>query len=116
MIIMVKFCPNCSNLLRKRILKGISYLICNCGFKKELKEYKETELKKIIQKKEAELNHNLIIVPNKNDILIYPKVDNICPKCGYKKAVYWQEQTLSADEPSTSFFRCLNCNRVWREY
>ncbi|MFX1287916.1 MAG: transcription factor S, partial [Promethearchaeota archaeon] len=26
------------------------------------------------------------------------------------------EQTRSADEPSTSFFRCLECKHTWREY
>ena len=49
-------------------------------------------------------------------ILIHPKTSKICPKCRYNEAVFWQEQIFSADEPMVTFFRCLKCNRVWREY
>jgi len=39
-----------------------------------------------------------------------------CEVCGNKKAWYWLQQTRSADEPPTQFFRCTKCKRVWREY
>lgn len=36
-----------------------------------------------------------------------------CPKCKQRKAVYWQLQTRSADEPMTTFIKCC-CGFVWK--
>jgi len=92
-------------------------MFCKCGYKEKFDE-KRIETKKMESniEKNYELEENLIIISKKEKILIYPKVQKTCPKCGHNEAVYWQEQILSADEPSTSFFRCLKCNKVWREY
>ncbi|KAK6588674.1 transcription elongation factor TFIIS [Cryptosporidium xiaoi] len=37
-----------------------------------------------------------------------------CGKCKTNKTTYYQMQTRSADEPMTTFVRCLNCNNRWR--
>jgi len=113
---MVNFCPECSNLLRKKMMKGIHYIVCKCGYKKELINIDREQITKEIQKKKEALKENLIIVSNKEEIFVHPKTSKICPKCGHKEAVFWQEQLFSADEPMVSFFRCLKCKRVWREY
>ncbi|KAJ4517652.1 RNA polymerase III C11 subunit [Exophiala dermatitidis] len=41
-----------------------------------------------------------------------------CPneKCDSNKAYFYQLQTRSADEPPTSFFKCVECGKQWREY
>ncbi len=39
-----------------------------------------------------------------------------CPGCGNDKAYWWMRQTRGADEPSTRFYRCVECGHVWREY
>jgi len=39
-----------------------------------------------------------------------------CPSCGHDKAYWWMRQTRSADEPTTRFYRCVKCGKVWREY
>ena len=116
MIKMVDFCPDCSNLLRKKMKDSRHYLTCECGYERRLDNRTETEISKIIQKKSEALKNNLIIVSNKEKILIHPETSKICSRCGHKRAVYWQEQLFSADEPMVSFFRCLNCSIVWREY
>ena len=113
---MVDFCPNCSNILRKQLMNKTYYLICKCGYKKQSEVIKNEDLQKIIQKKKEALEDTFIIRSNANKILIRPKIKSICPKCGFDEAVYWQEQLFSADEPMITFFRCLKCNRVWREY
>ena len=113
---MVNFCPECSNLLRKKMIKGIHYIVCKCGYKKELINIDREQITKEIQKKKEALKENLIIVSNKEEIFVHPKTSKICPNCGHKEAVFWQEQLFSADEPMVSFFRCLKCKRVWREY
>ncbi|GAA5847414.1 hypothetical protein JCM3766R1_002232 [Sporobolomyces carnicolor] len=41
-----------------------------------------------------------------------------CPKeCGSERAFFMQIQIRSADEPSTTFYKCCNmqCNHQWRE-
>lgn len=37
-----------------------------------------------------------------------------CKKCGSKQTVAEQKQTRSADEPMTTFVKCLNCNNGWK--
>jgi DNA-directed RNA polymerase subunit M len=97
------------------MIDGNTFLICKCGFQKPLTEDKE-ELKKKIQKKKEKLEQNLVIVNPDDKIAVNLTVNRICPKCKHNEAETWQEQTRSADEPSTTFFRCLKCKHTWREY
>ena len=112
---MVEFCPECSSLLRKKRINGKIYLECKCGFQKE-ENVSEEEIQHKIQEKKDSLKKNLIIVSNDDKIAVHPKVTRTCPKCKNEEAETWQEQTRSADEPSTSFFRCTKCKYTWREY
>jgi len=112
---MVEFCPECSGLLRRRVLDGKEFLACGCGYKESLEQDKE-ELQKEIEKKKKALDENLIVVSSEDKINVYPIVVRDCPKCSHTEAEAWQEQTRSADEPSTSFFRCVKCKHTWREY
>ena len=112
---MVKFCPECSNMLRKKLMDGRPSLACNCGFHQDI-EVSHAEVQENIQKKKDALKENLIIVSEKDKIAVHPIVSKECPKCGNGEAEAWQEQTRSADEPSTSFFRCTKCKFTFREY
>ena len=112
---MVEFCPECSNLLRRQIINGNKTLVCKCGFQKEISLNAQKIKKEARLKKEA-LDNNLIIVSQEDKISVHPIVKKYCPKCTNKEAEAWQEQTRSADEPSTSFFRCVECKHTWREY
>ncbi|KAI1323308.1 hypothetical protein F5Y16DRAFT_350191 [Xylariaceae sp. FL0255] len=40
-----------------------------------------------------------------------------CPNgnCSGKEAAFYQVQIRSADEPMTSFYRCMTCKFQWRE-
>ncbi len=38
-----------------------------------------------------------------------------CRRCGQKQCSYYQLQTRSADEPMTTFIKCLVCNNEWRQ-
>ncbi len=37
-----------------------------------------------------------------------------CGKCKQRKTTYYQMQTRSADEPMTTFVRCVNCGNAWK--
>jgi len=36
-----------------------------------------------------------------------------CPNCGKRNARYHEQQTRGADEPTTKFCKCLECNHNW---
>ncbi len=109
------FCPECESLLRKQLIDGISSLGCKCGYNQAL-EIDESEVQEKIQKKKDALKENLIVVSEEDKITVNLIVSKDCPKCDHNEAEAWQEQTRSADEPSTSFFRCTKCKFTFREY
>jgi transcription elongation factor S-II len=37
-----------------------------------------------------------------------------CGKCKKRRCTYYQMQTRSADEPMTTFVRCVECNHRWK--
>jgi transcription elongation factor S-II len=37
-----------------------------------------------------------------------------CGKCKKKRISYYEQQTRSADEPMSQFYRCLSCGHRWR--
>ena len=48
----------------------------------------------------------------------FPKIeastdDFTCGKCKSKKCTYYQLQTRSADEPMTTFVKCIDCGYSW---
>lgn len=43
------------------------------------------------------------------------QADTKCPKCEHDKAYFMQMQIRSADEPSTTFYRCVSCSHNWKE-
>jgi len=112
---MVHFCPECSSLLRKKKINGIYLLACRCGYEEENISH-EADLKKKIEKKKYAMRKSLIVIKEEDKIIVHPIVSKYCPKCNHKEAEAWQEQTRSADEPSTSFFKCIKCKHTWREY
>ena len=77
---MVEFCPDCSNLLRKRIDSDKSFLMCKCGYQREiLTDNKKIEIH--VQKKKQALENNLVILTEEDKISVYPKAKKYCPKC-----------------------------------
>jgi DNA-directed RNA polymerase subunit M len=50
------------------------------------------------------------------DIETRPVIEARCPECEHNEAYYWTQQTRSADEPETRFFKCTKCSHTWREY
>ncbi|MBS3055577.1 MAG: hypothetical protein J4452_03755 [Candidatus Aenigmarchaeota archaeon] len=45
-----------------------------------------------------------------------PKTHIVCPNCEHGEAAWWMQQTRSADEPPTLFYKCIKCGYGWRSY
>jgi len=107
----LEFCPECESMLRLHKENGKSILKCKCGYKKVVNEEStatDTNSVQKLQKNEIEIIDS--------EIGTLPTKTEECPKCGNKKAFYWQLQTRSGDEAMTTFFRCTKCKFTWREY
>ena len=113
------FCPETGSILIPKKFGDKSYLSCDksgkidgkceiCGYVAD----KSLEIKeKVPEKKKIEVIEKLDY---------HPKIKVRCENCPKKKdkctAFYWTQQTRSADEPETRFFKCVDCNHTWREY
>ncbi|MFX1518236.1 MAG: transcription factor S [Promethearchaeota archaeon] len=57
-----------------------------------------------------------VIIEEPHDLDTMPTATVRCDKCNNNEAFYWQLQTRSADEASTTFYRCKRCGHTWRDY
>lgn len=105
----IEFCEKCGSIMVP-VKKGkSSYIKCRgCG--REMR--KEIKSLKIVEEKPKEKG---VIVIEKDTTLL-PLTDKACPKCEHNRAYWWMQQTRSADEPPTQFFKCYKCKHTWREY
>lgn len=111
----MKFCPNCGSVLRVQRKAGNMVYVCpKCGYE-EVSVKRETST--TIKGGNAPTHGGQpIIVESIEDKNSLPKTKVVCPKCGNDEAYWWMQQTRSADEATTRFFRCTKCGHVWREY
>jgi len=103
------FCPKCGSLLMPKTIGEKKVIACSCGYKSE-------DTKKLEFKEKHVVKNNQIEIVEEGIGGAMPLTDEECPKCKHGKAYYWLQQTRSADEPETRFYRCANCKHTWREY
>ncbi len=109
----MEFCPECGNLMNPDERDGKVYLVCSsCGHEELQDEEEENDSYKMVE--ESEEKEETAVV--EEDMENKPKTNKKCPECGHDKAYWWMQQTRSADEPSTRFYRCVECGHTWREY
>ncbi|MBI2076672.1 MAG: transcription factor S [Candidatus Aenigmarchaeota archaeon] len=102
---LIDFCKKCGSIMlpEKKRMKCRS---CGYSIKKTTKELK------LVEKKQTKKP----VVVLEKDSIVLPITDKECEKCSNPRSYYWMQQTRSADEPPTQFFRCTKCKHVWREY
>lgn len=111
---MLTFCPNCNNLLpvEQNQDTGNFHLACRaCPYDFKIDGDLQIYDRKVLTRKEID------------DVLGggWDNVDQTpvqCPNyesCKGEKAYFFTLQIRSADEPSTQFFKCVNCGHRWRE-
>ena len=104
----MEFCPNCGKVL---FPKDGKFSCDACGYEKNVTE----ESKKQYEVSEKVDKEDTVIVTNDN-VKSLPTIKVIFPECNYQLAFWWLQQTRSADESETRFFRCTECDYTWREY
>lgn len=107
----MQFCPKCGRLmLPKKTEEGITLQCSSCG-------YSETgaKLDEYMVVKKAGRTEDVTIIEEKTEPTL-PTTRARCPSCGHDVAYWWLRQTRAGDEPSTRFYRCAKCGKVWREY
>ncbi len=103
------FCPTCGNLLLlERSVNVMRFYCKTCPYvfniNQTLKNYS------VFDKKSSDS-----ILGGKEAWENVAKTDVTCPKCEAGKAYFRQIQIRSADEPSTIFYKCVECGYEWRE-
>ncbi len=96
------FCPKCGSIMMTDK--------CSCGYVGEKGQKLQISEKKVEKKQPLE------IVDAEQDEKILPETDIECPKCGHRRAYFWEVQTRAGDEPPTKFLKCVKCKHIWRDY
>ena len=73
-------------------------------------------VKPYIVTKGSYIKENDSVIEKGEDVNTLPTTKAVCPECGHTEASWWLQQTRSADEAETRFFKCLKCGHTWREY
>lgn len=106
------FCPHCGNMLL--IEDGAS-----AGGVAGMRFYCQTC--PYLQRVTEEITKKLPLTRKKVDDILggdkawenVDQTDAVCPHCDSKRAYYMQIQIRSADEPMTTFYKCVKCKGNW---
>ena len=113
---MLEFCPECSNLLRKRIIDSMEYLACGCGYKRELEGQTGYTRNEKIQKKNKPRKHKVKSVswdPPKA-MSLYAKIKD-APKSQYRDGSSGGSPIILKmiqDKLDTKYYNCSKCTRL----
>ncbi|EON95948.1 putative dna-directed rna polymerase iii subunit rpc10 protein [Phaeoacremonium minimum UCRPA7] len=109
---MLLFCPTCANILTvSAMATGNNRLECRtCPYEFAISEplYSRREF----TRKEKE---DVFGGPGAWDNAQKHTVQCPAEDCDGNEAAYFQVQIRSADEPMTTFYKCMKCGHRWRE-
>ena len=108
----MRFCEKCGNLLVVEKKRKHAYLVC----RKCKRVYKTKGEKLRIASSVTEGKKRVIVMSEKDQFSELPKTRIMCTKCENMESYWWMQQTRSADEPPTMFYRCTKCGYSWRSY
>lgn len=104
----MKFCPKCKSLMLPK--KHGSKVIMTCTSCGVTDDKAET----VVLKEQSTQERKIKVIDAESEMNL-PLTNEICAKCGHKKAYYWLVQTRAADESATKFLKCEKCGHTWRD-
>ncbi|PHH88177.1 hypothetical protein CDD83_7867 [Cordyceps sp. RAO-2017] len=109
---MLLFCPHCANILTVSLTGSRrNRLECRtCPFEHAISE--PVFSRRLFERKEKE---DVFGGPGAWDNAQKGRVQCPADGCDGDEAAFFQVQIRSADEPMTSFFKCMTCGQRWRE-
>merc|ERR1719447_882907 len=119
----MQFCPICGNLLAVWIVHGgtigQSMWRCDiCNYKCAINRCFKTQLDISAYEKRAS---EVISRADRMEGAQITDRNQECEQmfngevCGCTKAEFWEQQIRSADEPTTTFYKCTKCGFQWME-
>ena len=108
----MKFCDKCGNLLLIEKRRKNTFFVC----RKCHRTSKAKGEKMLISELVTDHKKEIVVMGKDEGIAELPKTHIICPNCDNNEAFWWMQQTRSADEPPTIFYRCVKCSYSWRSY
>ncbi|KAM6501974.1 hypothetical protein JOM56_001951 [Amanita muscaria] len=103
------FCPNCANLLVTSAESGRNKWACNtCAY--EFPIEKQMTSRTRLKRKEVD-----DVLGGEETWKHADRTQASCDTCNFNQAYFYQLQIRSADEPMTTFYRCVKCAHQWRE-
>uniref|UniRef100_A0A6U5GW28 DNA-directed RNA polymerase subunit n=1 Tax=Calcidiscus leptoporus TaxID=127549 RepID=A0A6U5GW28_9EUKA len=103
------FCPTCANMLQLESRDGNMHFVCpTCSYLYRLKAKVSTDV--LLSRKEVD-----DVLGGAEAWKNADQTDASCPRCSHHRAYYQQLQIRSADEPMTTFYKCVDCGFRWRE-
>ncbi|MBW3010711.1 transcription factor S [Candidatus Woesearchaeota archaeon] len=105
---LMKFCPKCKSLMLPK--KHGSKVIMTCTSCGVTDDKAET----VVLKEQSTQERKIKVIDTESEMNL-PLTNEICAKCGHKKAYYWLVQTRAADESATKFLKCEKCGHTWRD-
>jgi len=103
----MQFCDDCGSMMKT---DGDEWVCAACGAtaSRGEDEFVSTDAQADEEVIETEENASFEGKPTTTDVH--------CDGCGTEEAWYYIQQTASADEPPTRFFKCTECGKKWRGY
>ena len=103
------FCPVCGNLLLiEQGHQGYRFKCPTCPYNHDLKRRYTTSLK--LKKKSID-----DVLGGEDAWANVDKTEARCPQCSHDSAYFMQIQIRSADEPTTIFYKCVKCGKMWND-
>mmetsp|Transcript_41299 Transcript_41299/g.54288 ORF Transcript_41299/g.54288 Transcript_41299/m.54288 type:complete len:106 (+) Transcript_41299:125-442(+) len=103
------FCPTCGNLLLvENSPTGMRFFCQTCPYIYAIHQ----KVSKKIPLKRKEVDDVL------GGAAAWENVDRTetkCPFCEFTEAYFMQIQIRSADEPMTTFYKCVDCKKQWND-
>mmetsp|Transcript_4991 Transcript_4991/g.14599 ORF Transcript_4991/g.14599 Transcript_4991/m.14599 type:complete len:110 (-) Transcript_4991:46-375(-) len=105
-----QFCPTCANLLVIDVGRQstVAFRCRTCPYILRVED--KLTAKHPIPRKEVD-----DVLGGSEAWKDVDQTDAQCPSCGNNRAYFRQMQTRAADEPMTTFYRCVSCARNWKE-